>query len=663
MRGRLAALIAVTVACAASATAAAAPTAPLSQKGRWITDADGRVVVLHGWNMVHKRPPYYPSALGFSDDDAMFLRREGFNTIRLGIIHKALEPQPGVYDDAYINRILATARMLGRHGIWVLVDFHQDMLNERFNGEGEPDWVIDDDGLPAQPDQGFPANYLIMPALNRAFDHFWANDPPPGGGPGVLDRYSAAWRHVATRFRNERYLVGYDIFNEPWPGSQYPSCVSPAGCPAFDATLTAFSKKVIGRIREVDKRTVVYYEPNLTFNSGAAEHHADPGEARGGFSFHIYCLAETPGVATGAPRSATRDQGCEAAEQLVYDNADQHSADSGDSLILTEFAASDDNTSIERMVRLADENEVSWQQWAYWNRDPCCPRPVEGLVVDPGKPPSGSNVKAGKLAVSARPFPHAVAGTPGRWRFDRQKKVFELSYSTTRFGGGGFSRALDTEVAVPPVQYTRGYDVELSGADVRSGLDSSTLRLRAERGAKAVSVRVIPPRPRPGVDAKRGSEASRCLPSALSVGGRGIGKLRIGQKRVTLARRSGQPNVAKTRVLRWCVRGGGEVRAALDSRRRAGLVATTSRRHRARGARRVGRSRNVRVGNSTKRARLAYPNARRLARGLYRTGRRNRVVFGVKGGRVRFIAVADRRTGKTARRLVKALRQVGLRKK
>ena len=54
-------------------TALAAPEPPLDHQGRWITDARGRVVILHGVNMVYKRPPYYPAAAGFGADDARFL--------------------------------------------------------------------------------------------------------------------------------------------------------------------------------------------------------------------------------------------------------------------------------------------------------------------------------------------------------------------------------------------------------------------------------------------------------------------------------------------------------------------------------------------------------------------------------------------------------------
>jgi endoglycosylceramidase len=72
---------------------------PLGHAGRWITDAAGRVVILHGINMVYKRTPYAPDAIGFGDDDAAFLAHEGFDTLRLGVIYKAVR-SPELSDGA-----------------------------------------------------------------------------------------------------------------------------------------------------------------------------------------------------------------------------------------------------------------------------------------------------------------------------------------------------------------------------------------------------------------------------------------------------------------------------------------------------------------------------------------------------------------------------------
>src|SRR5215470_13950449 len=56
----------------AAVNAAAGPTPPLSHAGRWITDAEGRVVILHGVNEVYKVDSYAPKDIGFGGDDAKF---------------------------------------------------------------------------------------------------------------------------------------------------------------------------------------------------------------------------------------------------------------------------------------------------------------------------------------------------------------------------------------------------------------------------------------------------------------------------------------------------------------------------------------------------------------------------------------------------------------
>ena len=59
-------------------------TAPRPQQhGRWLLDGQGRVRIDHGVNMVFKRAPYAPDATGFGADDARFLQRNGFTTVRL----------------------------------------------------------------------------------------------------------------------------------------------------------------------------------------------------------------------------------------------------------------------------------------------------------------------------------------------------------------------------------------------------------------------------------------------------------------------------------------------------------------------------------------------------------------------------------------------------
>jgi endoglycosylceramidase len=492
----VAAALLLTVLCGA---AQAGPTTPLGHSGRWITDAKGRVVILHGVNMVYKRPPYSPAATGFGEDDAAFLQRNGFNTVRLGVIYAGVEPSPGSYDDAYLNRIAATESLLARHGIFSQLDFHQDMYNERFQGEGWPDWAVQDDGLLNQPQLGFPANYFGMPALLRAYDHFWANDPGPGG-IGLQDRYAAAWEHVAARFAKAKHTIGLDLMNEPWPGTPWLSCLATAGCPAFDqGAMGPFYRRVIDRIRAVERQKLVWYEPNVLFNFTADTNLPDFGDRSAGFSFHVYC---TQGLAP-PPYSGAN---CETLDEAVLANADKRARATGDALLLSEFGATDDLATVSRNVQLADRHLISWQYWHYCEcADPTTTGSgVQAIVVDPSQPPTGANVKQAKLDVLSQPYPQLVAGTPNAWRFDPATKIFQFSYSTKGPSGKRFARRVKkrskralksrrTEIFLGRTRYPKGYRVSVRGGGIASKPRAGVLKLIACPSRRNVTVTVGPP--------------------------------------------------------------------------------------------------------------------------------------------------------------------------
>jgi endoglycosylceramidase len=481
MRSRLtlAALCCLLVTGVAQTSAAA----PLSHEGRWITDARGRVVILHGWNLVYKVGSYRPEDTGFNVHDARFLRRHGFNTVRLGVIYKGLEPKPpGAdgrprYRERYLDSIERTQRLLARYGIHTLLDFHQDLYNERFQGEGWPDWQVLDDGLPSEPQVGFPGNYLVNVGLRRAFDNFWANEPV--AGVGIQNRFARAWRHVARRFRDAPRLLGYNVLNEPWPGTGWELCATPAGCPLFDTeTLEPFSERVIAAIRRADRRSLVWYAPNVLFDFGSDSSHGDTGDPRAGFAFNMYCLA-------GGPT-------CGAGYGLTLDNADEQSAETDDALLMTEYGATNDLGVLREIVELADERMLSWQQWHYCEcEDPTTTGTgMQSIVVNPHRQPRGNNVNRGKLRVSSRPYPRAVAGTPQSFGFDDETGVFELTYATDGPDGERLPRRLLTEVFVPRIHYRGGYVAQADGARVVSKPGARILKLKRARGADEVSLTV-----------------------------------------------------------------------------------------------------------------------------------------------------------------------------
>jgi endoglycosylceramidase len=376
---------------------------------------------------------------------------------------------------------------LARAGIVSLLDFHQDQYNQRFQGEGFPDWSVQDDGLPAQPKLGFGADYPGMPALNRAFDHFWANSPGPGG-TGLQDRYAAAWRHVVGRFAGNPDVLGYEIMNEPWPGSVWPSCAQTQGCPAFDTgPFAAFYHGVIAQIRAIDRRTLVWYEPQVIFNYSSNTNLPPLGDPRLGFAFHDYCLQFD---FSGANTS------CQTFDDMVVHNAVAHAATVHDALAMTEFGATMNPQILVPAVRRADQAMVPWLEWAYCGcSDPTTSGPgaQQAIVLDPSKPPSGSNLNLPTLRILAEPYPQVIAGTPQAWGFDPATKTFRMRYSTARVGGGGrFRPGSITEIATPAFVYGRAYATVVSGGRVASRPGAGTLLIAACRRAATVTVTVRP---------------------------------------------------------------------------------------------------------------------------------------------------------------------------
>jgi hypothetical protein len=147
----------------------------------------------------------------------------------------------------------------------------------------------------------------------------------------------------------------------------------------------------------------------------------------------------------------------------------------------------------------------------------------------------------------------------------------------------------------------------------------------------------------------KGFAPPRCVSRRARFSRRGLGRLRLGARRRAVLRRAGRPVRRQGRVWRYCVKGERRARVLVvfgrGKRGRARLVASTARRHRARGVAAGARARRVRSG-------------RRIGPGLRARGR---FVYRTRLGRVRYVAVADRRLSRRTRALRGHLRLAGLR--
>jgi len=476
---------------------------PFHADAPFIRDAVGRVRFFHGVNAVWKMPPYYPPSSAypapfavaqaksfFDERDAAFLADNGLNSVRLGSLWAGVEPRRNVFDNRYLDRIDDLVTKLGDHGVSVMLDFHQDMYNERFGGEGFPAWAthntvpVGSGQLTVPPTNccGFPGNYFT-PASLRAWDNLWFN------AYGLWDQYRDAWTHVARRFAGRANVLGYELMNEPWPGTQVATCANPVGCPAFETLfMQPFYERVIAGIRRVDPRGMIFWDANVITNNGTPNWIGfrrpvtDPGGNQG-IAFHHYCLLGG-GFVQAIPPS--QDPFCSQVQKPLVMRWQRQAADrNGAAMFLTEFGATDDLNELARMTALADENMVSWHYWHYgeWSDPTTSGIGVQGLFTNDFDRPG--SLKQAKADVLIRTYPQAVAGTPVSYSFDPVTGRFALTFAADPAIGA------PTEIFVPVARHYGGrYRARVTGpASVTSGPDAPLLTLvNTGRGRVTVTV-------------------------------------------------------------------------------------------------------------------------------------------------------------------------------
>jgi len=128
-----------------------------------------------------------------------------------------VEPQPGVYDQDYLQRVRDVIALAQENGLYVMLDMHQDLFSRKWE-DGAPFWATLDERLP------HPENctmwydaYLQSEAVIRAADNFWRN-APAADGVRLLDHYEAMWEMLAGYFDPCENVIGFEPMNEPFMG-------------------------------------------------------------------------------------------------------------------------------------------------------------------------------------------------------------------------------------------------------------------------------------------------------------------------------------------------------------------------------------------------------------------------------------------------------------
>jgi microsomal dipeptidase-like Zn-dependent dipeptidase len=136
---------------------------------------------------------------------------------------------------------------------------------------------------------------------------------------------------------------------------------------------------------------------------------------------------------------------------------------------------------------------------------------------------------------------------------------------------------------------------------------------------------------------------------------RGLARIRLGVTPSTLLQSAGQPQSRGARVWRWCVQRrqnhGKKVAAVLTKRsRRVGLIVSTA-------------TTNTAIGDSPSVSRLRHRGAKKYSAGILsrRASAGRRYFYGIRGGRIRFTAVAAPSVARSRQAVLGALALAGVR--
>jgi endoglycosylceramidase len=432
--------------------------APLATRCQHFVDADGRVVVLHGINaridglfdvtFDDGRAPLEPIP-PFTIEDARRMRQLGFSLLRMPVNWSGLEPvDHGAtqLDAMYLARMHAAVDLARQAGLLVLIDFHEDAYSKEIGEDGAPLWAIEP---PPTMLLGGPLTDLAQRrASAQVLDAFGTFFSSATTGAPLRTRFASMAAAVATSFRGDRSVIGYELFNEPI---------------AAPGDLLRFHIEAAQAVRNADPEHLVVFEPSAARNLlDRAPFATAPFPVTGGvYAPHIYTLSLN---GTDAQRMAmTRDA---LRSSWVYAAAERRSW--GTPMLVTEWGygptgiRASDYFAYEE--DLQDEFGASAIFWLWKERS----QGGWGLF-DYDDATSAWTERATMRAQLARVMPEAIAGWPISWSYDRGARRFELRYA------GDAAVTAPTRIYVPaPEDFADVYDVTCDGLVVNALRDAAS---------------------------------------------------------------------------------------------------------------------------------------------------------------------------------------------
>lgn len=411
----------------------------------YLTDSQGRALILHGINTGDAKH----TADGTSGDSPDFIQRQaqvyGFNVVRFLVFWKRIEPQQGVYDTAYLDAVQARVKQYTDQGMYVLIDFHQDLYGpcldvtpDPADNDGAPCWATDTNGLTPQYQPLSKIDWSFQnldPAMLAAQRNFWQY----GRDAYFQDHFIAAQQEVAKRFVGNPGVIGYDLYNEPIGGD-----IGQLIDGSFQSgQLTAYYNRAIPKLREIEPDKYIFFEPqslgpNFGMPAGLQQiKDTRAGDSRVVYAPHLYPLNISGG---GAYNDIDRQQMSDWSANRAKD-LNLHQSP----LVTGELGGPESATQGQYLDDAFGALDTMGSGWMWW---------------DNGKGSWGIEDSTGHTYPKAehivRTYPRAIAGAPESFGYNPMSAEFTLSFQQ-KAGVTG-----PTEIFVATRHYPNGWVVDVS---------------------------------------------------------------------------------------------------------------------------------------------------------------------------------------------------------
>jgi len=481
---------------------------------RVFVDSAGRMRHFRGANAVVKGYPWVPSTTEFSRDlslvdrDFVHMREMGMTMLRLGAMWPGIEPERGMYNETYLAELSKIVKNAAKHGIYTLLDGHQDLFSERFCGEGVPAWAVVSDeshpllgGYPAPFGRPFDEFYTgrdggryptrkecreggkgflggtghdpwnqVAAEASAAWEGFWANTN------GTNDAWAAMWAHVAQHFRGDASILGLELLNEPFAGDPFHHPLiflpPPARHNADHTRLQPGYDRANAAIRAVDDERLLFFAGVTWDDFGPGFTSAPGGDEyanRSVLAFHYYA-----GIQPFGPRVQMSAQ-LRGARRL------------GTGLFVTETNNNNDTRAA------MDEHLLSWAAWGSTGGfKPFCRESNETRVGQSQAGVfgsckyfmgSGSDCCFNQTFSVHGTYATAVAGNTTKQHFNPRNGTYRLEYVIDPF------IELPTEIRLTPWRYPKGFSIAVdppwaATATYDPGVDNVVVHVRPQQQAR-----------------------------------------------------------------------------------------------------------------------------------------------------------------------------------